>query len=90
MILSQIGDYLKARGQASLSDIALHLDAEESAVRAMLAHWERRGRVQRVSSAPGCGSSCDKCSPSASELYVWRENHDIQEQPLPFPSCPKN
>ena len=87
MILQQVGDYLKQKGQATLADIALHVDADESAVRGMLERWVRKGLVERRALASGCGSSCDKCAPAATELYVWKEFEKVMEQPLPFPTC---
>ncbi|MBU0499851.1 MAG: FeoC-like transcriptional regulator [Gammaproteobacteria bacterium] len=84
MILREIGRYLELRGQAGLRDIALHVDAEESAVRCMLERWVRSGRVGRLSAMPSCGSACAKCSPRETELYIWRDG--IKAQPLPPPS----
>jgi DNA-binding MarR family transcriptional regulator len=72
MILSQIRDYLVERRQASLADIALHFDSEPSAVRGMLDHWVRKGRVERRKVEAACGTSCNRCDPAAMELYIWR------------------
>jgi predicted ArsR family transcriptional regulator len=72
MILSQIRSYLAERGQATLADIALHFDAEPEAVRGMLEHWVRKGRVEQRKVEAACGTSCNRCDPAAMELYVWR------------------
>jgi DNA-binding MarR family transcriptional regulator len=72
LILSQIKDYLAGRGQATLADISLHVDAEPSAVRGMLDHWVRKGRVERRKVEAACGTSCNRCDPAAIELYIWR------------------
>jgi predicted ArsR family transcriptional regulator len=72
MILSQIRDYLVERGQATLAEIALHVDAEPQAVRGMLDQWVNKGRVERRKVEPACGTSCNRCEPAAMELYVWR------------------
>ena len=83
MILSEIRDYLKERGQASLQDLALHFDADPDALRGMLAHWIRKGQVTRRSAAAACGSSCTQCDPTSVELYVWRDSlSDEQAVPL--------
>ncbi|MCG7896695.1 MAG: FeoC-like transcriptional regulator [Candidatus Thiodiazotropha taylori] len=71
-MLSAIRDYLQQRGEASLADIARHLDADAEAVRGMLEQWERKGRVERRKLKAECGSSCNRCDPSSMELYVWR------------------
>lgn len=87
MILQQVRDYVEQRGQATLADIALHVDADESAVRGMLQRWIDKGKVERRTLASSCGSSCDKCAPAATELYVWKASQMIESHSLPFPTC---
>lgn len=72
MILSDIRDFLLKRGQATLAEIALHVDAEPDAVRGMLQQWVRKGRIEQRKVEAACGSSCNRCEPAATELYVWR------------------
>jgi hypothetical protein len=75
MSLSRIANYLRSRGHASLHDIALHLDSEESAVEAMLEQWQRKGRVQKSEVLPqGCGTSCQKCSSPPAAVYSWKDD----------------
>jgi predicted ArsR family transcriptional regulator len=71
MMLSAIKEYLAQRGQATLADIALHVDAEPDAVRGMLQQWVRKGRVERRKVEAACATSCNRCDPAAMELYVW-------------------
>jgi putative ferrous iron transport protein C len=71
MILSEVRDYLRRRGQASLQDLALHFDCEPDAVRGMLEHWIRKGKVTRRLATTSCGGSCTQCLPEAVELYTW-------------------
>ena len=71
MILSDIKRYLMRCGQASLGDIALHLDAQPDAVRGMLEQWMRKGRVRRHLATSACGGSCTRCNPSSTEIYEW-------------------
>lgn len=73
MILSQIRDYLKQRGQCTLSDIALHFDTDADAVRGMLGIWIRKGKVEKRSATASCGTSCQSCDPAATEVYYWVE-----------------
>lgn len=75
MILSQVRDYLKQRGQCTLSDIALHFDTDADAVRGMLDVWIRKGKVEKRSATASCGSSCQSCDPAATEIYSWHENN---------------
>lgn len=72
MMLGAIKEYLAQRGQATLADIALHVDAEPDAVRGMLQHWMRKGRVEQRKVEAACGTSCNRCDPAAMELYIWR------------------
>jgi predicted ArsR family transcriptional regulator len=73
MLLSRIKEYLSERGQATLADIALHVDAEPDAVKGMLQQWVRKGRVEQRKVEAACGTSCNRCDPAAMELYVWLE-----------------
>ena len=74
MILSEVRDYLQHKGQASLNDIALHFDAEPMAVRGMLDLWIRKGKARKQYITQSCGSSCQACSPAATEIYIWTES----------------
>jgi putative ferrous iron transport protein C len=71
VILSDLSAYLQARGQATLTELALHLRAHPEAVREMLAVWERKGRVRRLPAPSGCGGACTRCGPGAAEVYQW-------------------
>ncbi|RLJ18761.1 sugar metabolism transcriptional regulator [bacterium endosymbiont of Escarpia laminata] len=90
MILADIKRYLMARKQASLADIAMHFDADPDAVRGMLEHWIRKGRVEKHSVYASCGSSCDKCDPATTEVYSWGDSGDaVQVVPVEFNAgCP--
>ena len=76
MILSQVRDYLKKRGQCTLSDIALHFDTDPDAARGMLDVWIRKGVVEKRSATASCGTSCQSCDPAATEIYFWVEPAD--------------
>jgi len=85
MILSQVRDYLKQRGQCTLSDIALHFDTDADAVRGMLDIWIRKGKVERTSATSSCGTSCQACDPAATEVYSWCDNKKSHEQHVAIP-----
>jgi Mn-dependent DtxR family transcriptional regulator len=72
MILSQVNDYLKFRGRASVMAMASGLNTTPAALREMLAVLERKGRVRRLPSGTLCGG-CAKCDPASIELYEWSE-----------------
>ncbi len=88
MILSDIRRYLEQRGQASLSDISLHFDADPDAVRGMLDAWIRKGKVIRRSSTASCGSTCQSCDPASTELYAWSRRSIKVEMPSRSHSAP--
>lgn len=73
MILSDIRDYLKQRGQCTLSDIALHFDTDADAVRGMLDIWIKKDKIEKRSATSSCGTSCQSCDPATTEVYTWRE-----------------
>ncbi len=71
MILTKLKRYLRARGHAPLSDIALHLESDPEAVRGMLERWIRKGKIRKCSGSAVCSSGCDKCDASSVETYEW-------------------
>ena len=76
MILSQIAAYIEKRGQASLADIALHFDVDPNAIRGMLEVWVRKGRIVRLGTQTGCGTSCTQCDSNQTEVYAWFDRVD--------------
>ena len=76
MILSELSDYLKSRGQASLRDIAVRFDVSEQAAQGMLEHFERKGKVSRLQNSQcsnACGHDCPSCPMQCSLIYRWTE-----------------
>ena len=71
MILSEIKDYLKQQGRASIGDLASRFDSEPDALRAMLEHYIRKGRVQRLGVSQRPCSGCTKCEAAQVEVYEW-------------------
>ena len=58
MILSQVRDYLKQRGQCTLSDIALHFDIVKGAIKPNTTRLECQiCRIREMQYAPGNGGT---------------------------------
>lgn len=55
MLLTEVRAALRARGSATLSQLAADTGIEPRFLDAALAHWEQRGRVRRY---PGLPSTC--------------------------------
>lgn len=72
MTPSEVKRYMLERKVAPLQDIALHFDMEPDAVRGLLAHWVRKGKV-RMHKDDGCssGGCCGDCGVPAKEVYEW-------------------
>lgn len=72
MTPSDVKRYLVARKVAPLHDIALHFGMEPDAVRGLLGHWIRKGRV-RLHQDEGCssGGCCGDCAAVTKEVYEW-------------------
>ena len=83
MILSELRDYLRERGQASLQDMALHFDTDPDALRGMLEQWIRKGKVSRRSAKASCGDSCSQCDPASVEIYVWGSEPQSVQNVIP-------
>ena len=73
-MLSEIKRYLMQYRRATLSDLAIHFDTEPEAMRAMLEHWRKKGKVIRVTPESGCGGECGGgcCDGGAVEIYQWQ------------------
>ena len=71
MILTDIRDYLRERKQATLADIALHVQSEPDTVRPMLQRLIDKGQVSLEPVSSDCGSKCTKCDPAARGVYFW-------------------
>jgi len=70
MILTEVRDYIRSRGLVALRDLALEFDMEEQAMRGVLEHWERKGRIRRLPKGTSC-TGCSTCSPEDIEIFKW-------------------
>jgi hypothetical protein len=72
MILSDVNRYLRDRGRANTSDIALHFGIAPTAVEGMLQTLQERGRVRPLpAQASPCGTSCCNCASSGCSTQMW-------------------
>lgn len=71
MILTEIRDYLKIKGQAPLRDMALEFKMEQDALRPILEQWINKGKITKLPQGTACGGGCHSCEPEAIELYQW-------------------
>ncbi len=70
MILTQLRDYLKNHGQAPLQDMALTFQIDQEALKPMLEHWIKKGKVEKLPEGTAC-QGCSKCTPQSVEIYRW-------------------
>lgn len=73
MILSEVRNYLKTHGRASLADLSAHLGSDPDALRGMLQKWIAKGRVRKLLRETDLGGGCCGCSRQSPEVYEWRE-----------------
>ena len=71
MILTQVRDYLKLKGQAPLRDMALEFGMEQDALRPIIEQWIAKGKVEKLPQGTNCGGGCNSCAPETIELYQW-------------------
>ena len=71
MILSELKAYVQQRGQVTLADVVNHFDVDADVARDMLQVWINKGKMRCMQAAASCGSSCSRCEPLATEIYVW-------------------
>ncbi len=70
MILSDIKHYVQRHQYATLHDLALHFQSEPEAVRGMLEHWIRKGKVRKQNGSCSC-KGCTECNPGKMDMYEW-------------------
>jgi DeoR/GlpR family transcriptional regulator of sugar metabolism len=79
-MLQAIKHYLASRGEASLRDVAAHVDVAPETARAMLEHWMRKGMIARCEEGcRGCAAECGK----SLERYRWRAESAARHSPAP-------
>ena len=72
MTPSEVKRYLSERRIAPLNDIALHFDMQPDAVRGLLEHWIRKGKVRRFADEGCQDNCCGGCSENGhKEVYEW-------------------
>ena len=71
MILTQVRDYLKQKGQAPLRDMALEFGIDQDALRPIVELWITKGKVVKLPEGSACGGGCNGCEPQTIELYQW-------------------
>lgn len=71
MIVTQVRDYLKSRGQASLRDMALEFGMDQDALRPVVEQWVQKGKAAKLPVGSSCAGGCSACEPETIELYQW-------------------
>ncbi|AMO56455.1 FeoC-like transcriptional regulator [Endozoicomonas montiporae] len=70
-MLIALRDYLSSQGISSLAELSQRFNVSPDAMRGMLSHWMRKGRL--VQEQSGCSKGCVSCSPEQLEMYRWLE-----------------
>lgn len=73
MILTDIKQYLKLHGQATLADMSLHFKSSPEALQGMLDVWVKKGKIITYQANNSCGEKCGSCHASKSTVYVWTD-----------------
>ena len=71
MIVTDVRDYLKQQGQASLRDMALVFNMDQDALRPVIEQWIAKGKVALLPTGSTCNGACSACEPETIELYQW-------------------
>ena len=70
-MLSDLKAYLMKAHRASIDELAIHFAMPPDALRGMLDHWIRKGRIVRVTEGAGKCGSCCACGSKPGEIYRW-------------------
>ena len=68
-MLTDLKTYLSERPSATLTEIARRFSSDPEALRPMLDHWVRKGKVRRTAGAACHG--CASCAAADIEIYEW-------------------
>jgi len=71
MIVTEVRDYLRQRGQAPLRDMALAFSMEQDALRPILEQLVDKGKAEKLPEGSTCGGGCHSCAPETIEIYQW-------------------
>lgn len=77
-MLTLVGRCLRDHGAMSVAEVARCVDADPEAVRGMLDHWCRNGRVVR---APAPCDGCTACDLAHTEYYQWNDRPSRRQLP---------
>ncbi len=70
MILTELKTYLILNKRMPLIDIANHFDVTADAIKGMLEHWIRKGKVRCIEGST-CSKGCCKADPANLTIYEW-------------------
>ena len=79
-MLIEVKSYVSGRGACTLAELSTHFDTSPDALRGMLAHWVRKGKIVRENS--GCSKGCMNCTPEQLEVYRWIETDSNARIPV--------
>ena len=70
-MLVAVADFLEARKETTVRDVAVHFHVTPQTARALLDHWVRKGRASRIGleQCRQCALHCGK----SWEAYQWLE-----------------
>ncbi|MGI0495539.1 FeoC-like transcriptional regulator [Alkalinema pantanalense CENA528] len=80
MLLQELQTYLRTHHHSSLQEMSQHSQSDADALRGMLDHLIRKGRVQK-SVRQSC-NQCHCCPPESLEMYTWVESHPSMTRPI--------
>ncbi len=71
MILRDVKNYIRERGQVPLREIGLHFDMDPGVIRRMLETLEHKGVIQKLPAGSTCSGGCTQCAPESVDIYRW-------------------
>ena len=76
MILTEIKEYLIDNRVASLTDLSVRFHVDPVAMRGMLDHWVKKGKLRKLPMGTKCSNCCAKCDSENLEIYEWYEKEN--------------
>ena len=74
MLIAEIKNQLRHQHAMSLLEMTTQFNVQPDILRDMLALLINKGQVRKCFKTPRCGTKCQQCSISATEIYEWVES----------------
>ncbi len=78
MSLLAIKQHMMQVKLTTLGNLCALFGVEPETMRCLLSHWMQKGNIRRCAKKAACGTKCQQCPVTSTELYEWIDNKPNQ------------